>query len=670
MKLGDEKRKAGDGAPPANWRLIRRLLGLAWQYRAGCIRVLALQTALLILGMLGLGLTGVGIDYIRYAARSVAPAPAAQTGSEGVAGARVAPAASVASEGVPASAAPLPKPPKWPFGVRPPADWPPMAVVSVVGGAVLLFAAARALLNMFYTIAVNQLVQARVVVDLRARVYDKMQRLSFRFFDANASGSLINRVTGDVQSVRGFVDGVVIQSLILVLSLGVYIVYMVNLHVGLTLACLFTTPLLYVLTSRFSQRVRHAYLRNRELFDNQVLVVSENVQGVHVVKGFARQKEEFDKFRIAARAVRDQKWWLFRQISVFQPLVSMLTHVNLVVMLAYGGYLVVCHERAADVDDAWRVGISVGQLLVFAGLLQQFSGQVQNIANIANTMQQSLTAAERVFEVLDTPVEVRSPPSPVRLGRVRGELRFENVAIEYAPGEPVLKGVTLDLKPGQQVAILGATGSGKTTLLSLVPRFYDPTAGRILLDGKDLRTVDVDDLRRNIGVVFQESFLFSNTVAANIAFGRPEADQAQIERAARIAAAHEFVQGLPQKYETVLREGGTNLSGGQRQRLAIARAVLLDPPILLLDDPTAAIDPNTEHEIMQAMENAMAGRTTLIVAHRLGTLARAEFVIVLDQGRIVQQGTHEELMNAGGPYRRAAELQLADAESLRLLRMA
>jgi ATP-binding cassette subfamily B protein len=584
----------------------------------------------------------------------------------------------VAASGQPATAAttpasapaPAPKPPKWPFGLEPPSNWQPMAVVSAVGCAVLLFAAVRSMVNMFYTIAVNRLVQSHIVVDLRARVYDKMQRLSFRFFDANASGSLINRVTGDVQAVRGFVDGVVIHSLILALSLVVYVVYMVNIHVGLTLACLFTTPLLYVVTARFSSRVRPAYLRNRELFDDQVLVVSENLQGIHVVKGFARQNEENEKFRKAARAVRDQKWWIFRQVSVFQPLISLLTHMNLVIMLAYGGYLVICHERATDADTAWRVGISIGQLLVFAGLLQQFSGQVQNIANIANTMQQSLTAAERVFEVLDTPVEVCTASDAVRLGRVRGELRFENVSMEYVRGEPVLKDLTLTVRPGQQVAILGATGSGKTTLLSLVPRFYDPTAGRLLLDGHDLRSLDVDDLRRNIGVVFQESFLFSHTVAANIAFGHPEADMAQIERSARIAAAHDFVQGLPQKYETVLREGGENLSGGQRQRLAIARALLLDPPILLFDDPTAAIDPNTEHEIMQAMENAMAGRTTLIVAHRLSTLARADFVIVLEDGRIVQQGTHEELMVAGGPYKRAAELQLADAESLRLLRMA
>jgi ATP-binding cassette subfamily B protein len=246
--------------------------------------------------------------------------------------------------------------------------------------------------------------------------------------------------------------------------------------------------------------------------------------------------------------------------------------------------------------------------------------------------------------------------------RLAGGVRFENVSFSYDGAGPVLRDIDLEVKPGQCVAILGATGAGKSSLMSLIPRFYDPTGGCVRVDGIDVRTLRLDDLRRGIGIVFQESFLFSNTVAANIAFGHPDATQAQIEKAARVAAAHEFILRLPQGYDTVLGESGNTLSGGQRQRLAIARAVLLEPAILLLDDPTAAIDSETEHEIFTALENAIAGRTTFIVAHRLSTLRRADFILVMENGRIVQRGTHAELMNVPGPYLRVADLQLVNRD--------
>jgi ATP-binding cassette subfamily B protein len=241
---------------------------------------------------------------------------------------------------------------------------------------------------------------------------------------------------------------------------------------------------------------------------------------------------------------------------------------------------------------------------------------------------------------------------------------FENVSFAYAGSNEVVRNIDLTVKPGQCVAILGATGAGKSVLMSLIPRFFDVTSGRLTVDGIDVRRLDLDDLRRNIGVVFQESFLFSHTVAANIAFGHPEATRAQVEKAARIAAAHDFIMALPKGYETVLGESGMSLSGGQRQRLAIARAVLLEPSILLLDDPTAAIDSQTEHEIFEALENAIAGRTTFIVAHRLSTLRRADFIIVMENGRIVQTGTHAELMRVPGPYLHVANLQLVDNREL------
>jgi ATP-binding cassette subfamily B protein len=443
-----------------------------------------------------------------------------------------------------------------------------------------------------------------------------------------------------------FIDGVLIQLVIVLLSLVTYVSYMLSIHPGLTLACLATTPLMWCLSSVFARVVRPAYDRTRQLVDRLILVLSENVQGVQVVKGFARQREETAKFRAANHDVQEQQQRIFWRVSLYTPVMSLLTHVNLVILLAYGGYLVI----------EGRLALGTG-LIVFVGLLQQFSTQVSNIASIANSILQSLSGARRVFEILDAPLEIQNDPRPVPLKRLRGAVRFDDVTFGYDSDSLVLRKVSFSVEPGQCVAILGATGAGKSTLLSLIPRFYDPLAGRVLIDGIDARRLDVDDLRRNVGLVFQESFLFSNTIAANIAFGQPHASRNEIEEAARIAAAHEFICKLPAGYDTVLGEGGLTLSGGQRQRLAIARAILRQPSILIMDDPTASIDSETEHEILESMEQAMRGRTTFVVAHRLSTLRRADFVLVLDQGRIVQAGTHSELINTQGHYHQAARLQ-------------
>jgi ATP-binding cassette subfamily B protein len=607
LKLQSDVEEAG----PSNWSLVRRMLGLSWHYRWGCLKALSLQLAATLLGLAGLAASGLGIDLIHHQADAAHAAP------------------------------------RWPLGLTPP-DWPPLALVALIAGGVLAIAVLRAWLTFAYHLAAARLVHEQIVVDLRTAVYDKLQRLSFRFFDNNTTGSVINRVTGDVQAVRMFVDGVIIQLLIVLLSLVTYLSYMLSIHVGLTLVCLATTPLLWIASAVFSRVVRPAYDRNRELVDRLVLTLSENIQGMQVVKGFAREGAEIRKFSAANDAVQNQQQRIFWRVSLYTPTVGVLTQLNLFLLLAYGGYLVI-HQQ---------LPLGTG-LIVFVGLLQQFSTQVNNIAGIANSILQSLTGARRVFEILDAPIEVDNLSRPLRLLRAGGQVTFENVSFGYAPGRPVLEALNFTIEPGQCVAIVGATGAGKTSLLNLIARFYDPTRGRVLVDGADARRLDLDSLRRNIGIVFQESFLFSNTVAANIAFGNPQATREQIVAAAKLAQAHDFVEQLPQGYDTVLGEGGSDLSGGQRQRLAIARAMLLEPSILLLDDPTAAIDPQTEQEILEAMEMAMRGRTTFVVAHRQSTLRRADLVLELEHGRITRIGTPAEMLPDKERACEAARLQEA-----------
>ena len=593
--------------------LVRRLLALAWRFRVDCIASLILSLLLLLLALLGLQLLGVIVDVIRHALD------------------------------------PSQRPPIYPYGWRPPAAWTPLHVVTALSAAIVAQAVLRAALTYQYNMITARLTQGKIVPNLRGQVYAKLQRLSFRFFDVHGSSSIFNRVTGDVQNTRLFVDGVVLQGINMFLSLAIYFVFMWRIHPALTLSCLSVTIGLWSVTHYYSARLRPGYLRNRELFDNLVQIFTENIRGMQTVKSFAAEPHRIRQFEAANGEVSGQQRRIFLDLSIFTPATQFLSQLSLVILFAYGGWLYV----------QGKIPLGAG-LVVFAGLLQQFNGQVANITTIANSVQQSFTAARRVFEVLDTPVEVTNKPDAKVLPSVDGHIVFDRVTFGYTPGMDVLRDISFEAEPGQVVGIFGMTGAGKTTLLGLVPRFYDPQHGRVLVNGIDLRELEVDTYRRQIGMVYQESFLFSNTVAANIAFGNPHATQPEIERAARIASAHDFILALPHGYDTVLGESGVDLSGGQRQRLALARALLLQPPILILDDPTASVDAKTEREIVTALREAMKGRTTFVVSNRLSLLRRADTILVLENGRLVERGTHDELVHARGLYHRTAILQLMD----------
>jgi ATP-binding cassette subfamily B protein len=593
--------------------LVRRLLALAWRFRVDCLWSLALSFFLLLLGIVGLQLLGVVIDVIRHSLDPAQPAPV------------------------------------YPFGWNPPANWAGLHIVTALAIAIVAQALARAALTYWYNMITARLTQGEIVPELRAQLYAKLQRLSFNFFDVHGSNSIFNRVTGDVQNTRLFVDGVLLQGINLVLTLVVYAIFMWRIHPALTVACLAVSAPLGWLAHFYSARLRPGYLRNRELTDNMVLLFSEGVRGMQTVKGFAAEPQLTRRFEESNQHVSTQQRKIFWNLSIFTPGTQMLSQLSLVILFAYGGWLYV----------QGKIPLGSG-MIVFAGLLQQFTGQVANLSTIANTVEQSLAAARRVFEVLDTPIEVQSRPNAVDPGPLTGQIVFENVSFGYRADKPVFENVSFVAKPGQVIGIFGMTGVGKSSLLGLIPRFYDPKAGRILADGKDLRDLDLDAYRRQIGIVYQESFLFSNTVTANIAFGHPHATMEQIERAARIASAHDFITTLPQGYETVLGESGVDLSGGQRQRLALARALLLQPPILVLDDPTASVDARTENEIVSALREAMTGRTTFVVSSRLNLLRRADLILVLDDGRLAQSGTHAELIHRPGPYHETALLQMMD----------
>ncbi len=593
--------------------LVRRLTALAWHYRADFLLSLGLSVVLLALGLIGLQLLGVVIDVIRHALDASQRAP------------------------------------QYPFGWRPPAAWPPLQIVTALSLAIVVQALLRAVLTFAYNLTTARLTQGEIVPDLRDQLYARLQRLSFRFFDVHGSSSIFNRVTGDVQNTRLFVDGVLLQGLNMILTLIAYGIFMWRIHPALTVACLSVALPLWCVTHYYSGRLRPAYLRNRELSDNLVQLFTESVRGMQTIKGFAAEPHQIRRFEDANDMVSTQQRRIFHDLSFFTLGTQFLSQLSLVVLFSYGGWLYV----------QGQIPLGAG-LVVFAALLQQFNGQVANITTIANSVQQSLTAARSVFEVLDMPMSVATKPGAIVPKTVTGRIVFDNVTFGYSAENPVLRHVSFQAQPGQVIGIFGMTGSGKSSLLALIPRFYDPQHGRILSDGLDVRDLDLDAYRRQIGIVYQESFLFSNTVSANIAFGSPHATREQIERAARIACAHDFITALPLGYATVLGESGVDLSGGQRQRLSLARALLPSPPVLILDDPTASVDAKTENEIVTALRAAMEGRTAFVVSSRLSLLRRADVILVLDNGRLVQTGTHEQLAHCPGPYHETALLQLMD----------
>lgn len=489
-----------------------------------------------------------------------------------------------------------------------------------------------------------------VEFDMRNALYAKLQRLSFGFYDRHQTGQLMSRGTVDLQAVRFFLGyGLIFFFQHITTIVGVTaVMYVANWR--LALAATAITPLIVLVAYRYST-VSHPVLREvQQKMADVATVAEESIVGVHVVKSFAQEDEEGRKFANRSEAVFDQSVQANRQRALYVPLLSFLPLIAQAVVLLVGGRMVVHGDLSLSSFIFFNV--LVAMLVMPLRMLGMWIGQAQR----------ATASGERIFEVMDEPENVTDKPDAIELPPGEGQVRFESVTFGYDPERPVLRGIDLELEPGRTVALIGHTGSGKTSLAMLVPRFYDVDAGQVTVDGIDVRDLELVSLRRAIGIVAQDPFLFSDTVRENVAFGRPDATQEEVEAAARLAQAHDFIVALPEGYDTVIGERGITLSGGQRQRIAIARALLLDPRILILDDATASVDATTEAKIRLGLREAMKGRTTIIIAHRLSTLALADELVVLDRGRVAARGTHADLIERSPVYREIYEHGLLERE--------
>ncbi len=497
-----------------------------------------------------------------------------------------------------------------------------------------------------------------MVYYIREAVYDKLQRVGFRFHDSISSGQLINRSLSDLQNVRGFVQTSLLTTLDIVSAVCLYIVLILTKSPWLALLALVPLPLWTIYILRFSKKVQPAAKAVLEAEDKALQIITENIAGVHVIKAFATEKQEVEKFNTAADTFLQRIRKRIRLFANFQPVVRLIASVSHLSLFFLAGSLIIYGKSQG------KKTLGVGDLMILGNAMGAILGRLQQVAAINEQYQNAIVSARRLWEVLHAKPTVPEKEKPACLPKKgTGSVTFENVSFGYDPSKPVLHDVSFNVPGGQIVAVVGPTGAGKSTMVSLISRFYDPHRGRILLDGNDLRDLKLSDLRTQISFVFQETYLFSDTVSANIAYGRPGLSQGEIESAARLAQAHEFIEQLPRQYDTMLGERGTNLSGGQRQRLAIARAIVTNPRVLILDDATAAVDPETEDLIRRGMRLTLYGRTTFIIAHRISTVKSADLVLVVENGRITQMGTHAELMQQEGHYREIAMAQLSGDDS-------
>jgi ATP-binding cassette subfamily B protein len=494
----------------------------------------------------------------------------------------------------------------------------------------------------------------KVAFDLRNLLYDKLQHLSFAFHDTEHTGNLMSKATADVEAIRQFVNQGIVRSLDVLVRFIAITAIMVVLNWKLALLSLVCVPFVVLRSTLVLKKLRAKWLVVQGLMGEASTILQENLVGIHVVKAFAAEAHEEAKYGAKVQELRHEYFESERLQASNTAWLTLYSTFTLGMILWFGGW------------EVMRGNLTAGGLTKFVLYLSQLAFPIRAASRVINSFSRALSAGERLFEVLDAESPVEERPGAKTLQRARGRVCFDDVSFSYDPQTPALKQVSVEAAPGQMIAILGAPGSGKSSIVNLLPRFYDVTDGRITIDGDDIRDFTLSSLRRNVGMVQQDVFLFDATISDNIAYGIGQADFDDVVRAAKIAQLHDQIMHFPDAYDTHVGERGVTLSGGQKQRLAIARTVLLDPPILVLDDATSSVDVETERLIHEAMVAVMQGRTTFVIAHRLSTVRQADLILVLRDGEIVERGAHRDLLARRGLYHDIYELQLRPQEDVLL----
>ena len=527
----------------------------------------------------------------------------------------------------------------------------PLQSLLLITGIIIGLSVVRGALSYFQTY-MGEAVSQFVSYDLRNRFYDHVQHLSFGFHDKNHTGHLMSRAITDVENIRMFVNMGIVRTPYFAILMVVVSVILIRMDWQLGLLGISFMPPVVLVSGVIRLKLRRAWLKIQDMMAELNTVLQENLTGQRVVKAFASEDFENRKYNDKSMEV-SEAFIAAEKLRISNTSFTLFSfQIALALILLFGGWRVISGD------------LTIGQLAAFVFYMQILAMPVRMSGMIVNSYARAASGGQRLFEILDMPSEVAEKPNAKEMPRVKGHVRFENVSFGYEENKPVLRNINLELEAGKVVALLGAPGSGKSTVANLLPRFYEVGSGRITIDGMDIRDATLTSLRHNIGMVQQDVFLFGAGLRENIAYGREDAPVEDVMRAARVAQLHDFISSLEDGYDTDVGERGVTLSGGQRQRMSIARAVLLDPPILILDDSTSSVDANTEDQIRKAMEEVMRGRTTLIIAHRLSTVHRADEIVVLDKGEIVERGAHAELLALGGKYREIYELQLRPQEEV------
>ena len=524
------------------------------------------------------------------------------------------------------------------------------ADLAILAGVIIGLGLIRGLTGYFQSY-LSEGVSQRAAFDIRNEFFEKLQRLSFGFHDKQQTGNLMSKATADVDAVRWLFSMGIIHGLRITLMLTAVAAVLIWMNYRLGLATMSFVPLFVWHAMAMGQKMRGTWMAVQLETGRMTTVLQESLAGMRVVKAFGARRHEEGKFEERAEALAEHSYNVAAMFATRGSMMTFFFSIATGVILWVGG-----REVAAD-------RLTPGEMAAFILYMSMLAMPVRMAGWIVNIFSRASSAGKRIFDVLDAESPVKESADAVEMERVKGKVRFEDVALAYDSGPPAIRNVTFEVESGQLVAILGAAGSGKSTLVHVIPRFYDVSSGRVLIDGMDTREATLASLRRNVGIVLQDVFVFGASIRDNIRYGVDDTTEAEVVRAAEIAQLHDFIVGLPQGYDTPVGERGVTLSGGQRQRLAIARTLLLDPPILILDDSTSSVDVGTEYNIQRALAEVVKNRTTFVIAHRLSTIREADLILVIEDGEVVERGTHEELSRLDGYYRKIYDLQLKPQET-------